>query len=538
MKISEILKIPVMKNAKLIAGHNGKDREVFSVNMMDAPDIIDFLKANELLVTTAFHLKDNPNDLLALIKNMADQQCAGLAIKMKRFLEEIPEACLKYANEKNFPIIELPIEVTLGEVVNQTLSYILDKRTNELLNAIEIHQQFTNHILRGKGLVSLLENLANLIGCPILLLDQHFQMIASSSSVTSSLPEIEEMYTDGFRFFLQPSSYTCFSIISSKRTVSVFPIYTHESNSGCLIVFDAIPFHSPSLVLTIEQATNVISFELMKKNALKQHKRKVQNEFFINFTDGAFQSKEEIVIKAKEFKIRNDQSYFCAAGKLDERKKSLTFTQFHKENERIFEFMEKEADAFPNPVHFFVKGNVGILLFPIQKSWLELHSSIMPFLKELQAKIRSRFQRTVSFGIGSLCQQFLDVKKGYKEALEVLEEEQYSGNQEFIQIHKKKDIYTLLKMIPKEELIDFYEQILTNLSDPADTEKQALLQTLFLFLENHCQISETAKKLFVHRNTVIYRLEKCEELIGKSLKDPEATISLRLAFRIKNLLQL
>lgn len=93
-------------------------------------------------------------------------------------------------------------------------------------------------------------------------------------------------------------------------------------------------------------------------------------------------------------------------------------------------------------------------------------------------------------------------------------------------------------MIPKEELIDFYEQILTNLSDPADTEKQALLQTLFLFLENHCQISETAKKLFVHRNTVIYRLEKCEELIGKSLKDPEATISLRLAFRIKNLLQL
>lgn len=320
MKISEILKIPVMKNAKLIAGHNGKDREVFSVNMMDAPDIIDFLKPNELLVTTAFHLKDNPNDLLALIKNMADQQCAGLAIKMKRFLEEIPEACLKYANEKNFPIIELPIEVTLGEVVNQTLSYILDKRTNELLNAIEIHQQFTNHILRGKGLVSLLENLANLIGCPILLLDQHFQMIASSSSVTSSLPEIEEMYTDGFRFFLQPSSYTCFSIISSKRTVSVFPIYTHESNSGCLIVFDAIPFHSPSHVLTIEQATNVISFELMKKNALKQHKRKVQNEFFINFTDGAFQSKEEIVIKAKEFKIRNDQSYFCAAGKLDERK--------------------------------------------------------------------------------------------------------------------------------------------------------------------------------------------------------------------------
>ncbi|MED5074377.1 helix-turn-helix domain-containing protein, partial [Anoxybacillus geothermalis] len=41
-----------------------------------------------------------------------------------------------------------------------------------------------------------------------------------------------------------------------------------------------------------------------------------------------------------------------------------------------------------------------------------------------------------------------------------------------------------------------------------------------------------------HRNTVIYRLENCEKLIGKSLKDPDTTFRLRLAFRIKNLLHL
>jgi purine catabolism regulator len=56
-------------------------------------------------------------------------------------------------------------------------------------------------------------------------------------------------------------------------------------------------------------------------------------------------------------------------------------------------------------------------------------------------------------------------------------------------------------------------------------------------LETHCQLSETAKRLYVHRNTVIYRLEKCEELIGRSLKEPDETLRLRLAFRIKALIQ-
>jgi transcriptional regulator len=46
------------------------------------------------------------------------------------------------------------------------------------------------------------------------------------------------------------------------------------------------------------------------------------------------------------------------------------------------------------------------------------------------------------------------------------------------------------------------------------------------------------KKLFVHRNTVIYRLDKCSQLLQKDLKDPEVTIQLRLALRIRRDLKL
>ena len=96
----------------------------------------------------------------------------------------------------------------------------------------------------------------------------------------------------------------------------------------------------------------------------------------------------------------------------------------------------------------------------------------------------------------------------------------------------------MLRIIPTKDLLEFYDHIFQAFSsNHQQDEEQILLNTLSVYLETHCQISETAKRLYVHRNTVIYRLEKCEELLGKSLKDPETTFHLRFAFRIKSILK-
>lgn len=110
-----------------------------------------------------------------------------------------------------------------------------------------------------------------------------------------------------------------------------------------------------------------------------------------------------------------------------------------------------------------------------------------------------------------------------------------SRSAEFIQIYHAKDVPELLRLLPAEDVKKFYEATLQSLAD-RQKEDQSLLHTLSVYLETHCQISETAKRLYVHRNTVIYRLEKCEELLGKSLKDPETTMRLRLALRMQRLI--
>ena len=94
-----------------------------------------------------------------------------------------------------------------------------------------------------------------------------------------------------------------------------------------------------------------------------------------------------------------------------------------------------------------------------------------------------------------------------------------------------------MRQIPLEDIKNYYSHALSGFSELKTDEKDSMLETLSVYLETHCQISATAKRLFVHRNTVVYRIEKCEEILGKSLKDSEATMQLRLALRIKSLLE-
>ncbi|MEK5503049.1 PucR family transcriptional regulator [Bacillus sp. FSL M8-0168] len=533
MNIFDIMQLPVFKGARLAAGESGGFRTIQHINMMDAPDIADFLHPDELLVTTAYHVKDRPHLLKELIEKMIKRGCAGLGIKTKRFLREIPEEVIAIADRQSFPIIELNESVRLGDIVNHTLSHILDKRTLELEQAINAQKQFTDHIMSGRSIQSLVKNVSLILGMPVLLLNQHLKPISPQGADRSEGPPLHE----GIFHRGSKTAFTCFSTLSKQKTYSVFPIYTHEKKCGFLVVCGMIPATDKGLLLTIEQAANVIGFELMKENALKQYTRRARNEFFSNFLDGAFSSPAEIKNRAKEFALKWDQKYLCIAGKLDRNEKAVSFTENQLESDGVFEFLEEELDRFPFPPHLFIKGNTCFLLAEGTDSWAEMNAAVYGFLRRFQQNAAKHFRRTISFGISNLFHQFADVPDICKEALDALHSGHLSGGTEFIQTYHMKDVSELLRMIPVDDLKKFCTYTLQNLAHlPRDD--QGLIHTLSVYLETHCQISETAKRLYVHRNTVIYRLEKCEELLGKSLKDADTTLRLRLALRIQMLLNM
>ncbi|WP_434630703.1 PucR family transcriptional regulator [Thermoanaerobacterium thermosaccharolyticum] len=137
--IKEALKIGGLKEGKIVAGHKGLNRIVNYVDILEVPDMLGWLKGEELILTTGYAIKDNPDMQEKLISELAKINAAGIVIKINRFWDKIPEIMIKKANELSFPIIQIPPDVPYIDITNPLLKEILLKQNEE---------KFMNKILK------------------------------------------------------------------------------------------------------------------------------------------------------------------------------------------------------------------------------------------------------------------------------------------------------------------------------------------------------------------------------------------------------
>src|SRR5688572_17615716 len=161
--LAEILRLPLLEQARVVGGRGGLGRPVRAVNVMEVPDILDWVKPDELLLTTAYPLRDDPVALDALVPHLAQRGLAGIAIKPARYIETIPSAMIAAADRHDFPLIELPPDASFNEIIQAVLTVILNNQSALLERSAAIHDRFTNIVLSGGGLREIAEALAELV---------------------------------------------------------------------------------------------------------------------------------------------------------------------------------------------------------------------------------------------------------------------------------------------------------------------------------------------------------------------------------------
>ena len=95
--------------------------------------------------------------------------------------------------------------------------------------------------------------------------------------------------------------------------------------------------------------------------------------------------------------------------------------------------------------------------------------------------------------------------------------------------------YLLIFAMDKEYMIDFRNEYLLELKEADQTSNSQLMRTLNIFLENNGNMLRTAENLFVHRNTLQYRLNKIAHITGKELEDPNVRRDFQNALLINRL---
>ena len=138
----------------------------------------------------------------------------------------------------------------------------------------------------------------------------------------------------------------------------------------------------------------------------------------------------------------------------------------------------------------------------------------------------------VRIGIGEIAQGLEGLKKSYDQSRIARKTINKSG----VMFYKELGIYQLLFYIDDTSKIDDYvKEILNPLLIYDKKNNQNLIDTLREYLKCGQNVSQASQNLYIHRNTMIKRVEKIEELLGCSIKNAEVTNQLYNAVKIYDL---
>ena len=152
----------------------------------------------------------------------------------------------------------------------------------------------------------------------------------------------------------------------------------------------------------------------------------------------------------------------------------------------------------------------------------------------IEEALRSGGEPTVVVGIGTVATHLRDLAKSYKEAQIAIEVGKVFDTEKYVINYENLGIGRLIYQLPTILCQMFLQEVFKK--NPIDALDQETLLTINKFFENNLNVSETARKLFVHRNTLVYRLEKIKKLTGLDLREFDDAITFKVALMVKKYL--
>ena len=146
----------------------------------------------------------------------------------------------------------------------------------------------------------------------------------------------------------------------------------------------------------------------------------------------------------------------------------------------------------------------------------------------------SEFYTKVVVGIGTSIMGVKDLARSFKEAQVALEVGKVFDTEKAIVSYDNLGIARLIYQLPTTLCDMFLREVFKKGS--IESLDHETLFTIQKFFENNLNVSETSRKLFVHRNTLVYRLEKIKKLTGLDLREFDHAIVFKVALMVKRYL--
>lgn len=148
------------------------------------------------------------------------------------------------------------------------------------------------------------------------------------------------------------------------------------------------------------------------------------------------------------------------------------------------------------------------------------------------AMMNAEAMMNVKVAYGTVVQELKDVSKSYKEAKMALDVGKIFYVERSVVAYSTLGIGRLIYQLPVNLCKIFIEEIFGE-NVPSDLDEETLT-TINKFFENNLNVSETSRQLFVHRNTLVYRIEKIQKSTGLDLRNFDDALTFKIALMVVN----
>ncbi len=476
-----------------------------------------------------------PGDILLLPAAQADvktiRSAAGQgALAVLLLGDDLPELELP----DDFPVAQLPGDWDPQEVQRLLLTVLINQRAAVIERGVRIHTQLSELEAEGAGLDGLVQAMADLSGRGVIVQDKRGQVLAQcpSSALLSiwedvlqqlqPLGSLPEDFLDRKKVGLKGEMVE--QEIPGGLVRLVGPITVAEVARGYLSIV-ALQGELDALDHLVAQHGGVVcAIEMARHKAVREAEKRLRGDLLTAILEESL-TPRDAALWAQTMGLDLSQAHVV-----------LRFAwegQNPPSRRRLETLVNGEVSRMGLRVIVNPMGSEVICICQVSPDGKRPELAL-----EMARRVLAQGQREypdipIRCGIGVPAGEISSWRGSFREAGQALEMARRLEVDRAL-YYPDLSIYRLLFQIEHNpELIAFQEETIGPLL--AQENSQELLHTLEAYFEHHGNVSQTAEALYIHRNTLIYRMERIATILNRTLDDPENRLALQLALYIQRM---
>lgn len=520
MNVVEIVKLALPPGTHLVGGSAGAQATVtWATTFRSRPPALDHLEGGELVLLSlaAVRVVDASLSLSRIVATLHERHVSAIAVE-----GEVDEAAIEAADECGLPLLAMPAGADLHGLERSIIGLLVNKQAELQARTAQLQRQLTHVAMQGKGLVGIAAEFARQTGKSIAIFDARLQRLAEAGPDApleqQQRQRLEALARNPVPVGQEPVAEWIDALREAPpRWAAVIPV----NNRGAGVVTLAAAEQDLTELdgLLTARAAGVCAVELVKERAVVEAETKIQGDFVRDVLRGTYANEAAVVARAGHMDWDLETSHGVAV--LDVAAAEGAATAMRSAISRR---------GVRPLVAAWDRGAAFIYPLPGESSADEWRAAVDHIRVEVAGQLGLR---NVSAGVGRAHSGLKGLQRSYGEADQALRAGQrLFGSGQTVAFAELGAYRVLAQLQGTAELRSFEQETLGELIDYDGKSGSQLLPTLEAFFNANGNLSKTADMLFVHRNTLMYRLKRIEELTGSTLDDPETRFDLQLALKM------